>query len=149
MRGRGPGRASKVLLSSPTDMRRFALVLLLLLEVAVGWTPVRQGRRSSARPPRLLRAAEEADDAHAVEAADGAYRSKSAPPPRPNVPLFTPPPWPAAERPLRTLLIDNHDSYTYNLYQVLALVNGVPPVVVPNDAYDRWAARVGGTSSKL
>lgn len=25
---------------------------------------------------------------------------------------------------LKTLLIDNHDSYTYNLYQLLAEVNG-------------------------
>lgn len=35
---------------------------------------------------------------------------------------------------LRTLLVDNYDSYTYNLYQLIADVNGVPPVVVTNDA---------------
>lgn len=27
-------------------------------------------------------------------------------------------------RPVNTLLIDNYDSYTYNLYQYLAAVNG-------------------------
>lgn len=35
---------------------------------------------------------------------------------------------------IRTLLIDNYDSFTYNLYSLLCEVNGVEPVVVPNDA---------------
>ncbi|KAL1295260.1 hypothetical protein AAHE18_19G199100 [Arachis hypogaea] len=34
---------------------------------------------------------------------------------------------------VRTLLIDNYDSYTYNIYQELSVVNGVPPVVIQND----------------
>ncbi len=34
---------------------------------------------------------------------------------------------------MRTLLIDNYDSFTYNLFQLLAEVNGAEPVVVRND----------------
>lgn len=34
---------------------------------------------------------------------------------------------------MRTLLIDNYDSFTYNLFQVLAEVDGAEPVVVRND----------------
>ncbi|MCT2359856.1 aminodeoxychorismate synthase component I [Brevibacterium casei] len=36
---------------------------------------------------------------------------------------------------VRTLLIDNADSFTFNLFHLLAEVNGCEPVVVPND----WA----------
>jgi hypothetical protein len=32
-----------------------------------------------------------------------------------------------------TLLIDNYDSYSYNLFQLIAGVNGVPPIVCTND----------------
>lgn len=42
---------------------------------------------------------------------------------------------------VRTLLIDNYDSYTYNIYQELSVVNGLPPVVVRNDEWtwkDAW-----------
>jgi para-aminobenzoate synthetase len=40
---------------------------------------------------------------------------------------------------LKTLLIDNYDSFTYNLFQLLAEVNGDEPIVVRNDAAG-WAA---------
>ncbi|HKI67783.1 MAG TPA: aminodeoxychorismate synthase component I [Solirubrobacterales bacterium] len=35
---------------------------------------------------------------------------------------------------MKTLLIDNYDSFTYNLFQLLAEVNGEEPLVVRNDA---------------
>ncbi len=35
---------------------------------------------------------------------------------------------------MRTLLIDNYDSYTYNLFQLIAAVNEAEPTVLPNDA---------------
>ncbi|MDN0195263.1 aminodeoxychorismate synthase component I [Streptomyces sp. S.PNR 29] len=38
---------------------------------------------------------------------------------------------------MKTLLIDNYDSYTYNLFQLIAEVNGEEPVVIHNDAADR------------
>ncbi|KAF0719835.1 Aste57867_755 [Aphanomyces stellatus] len=42
---------------------------------------------------------------------------------------------------VQTLLLDNYDSYTYNLYQMLAQVNGLPPIVYFNDAFDGdWTA---------
>jgi hypothetical protein len=34
---------------------------------------------------------------------------------------------------VRTLLIDNFDSYTFNLFQHLAEVNECPPYVIRND----------------
>ncbi|CAM9098523.1 unnamed protein product [Discosporangium mesarthrocarpum] len=37
---------------------------------------------------------------------------------------------------VRTILIDNYDSYTYNLFQQLAVVNGRAPFVVYNDEED-------------
>ncbi|HET8565977.1 MAG TPA: aminodeoxychorismate synthase component I [Solirubrobacterales bacterium] len=38
---------------------------------------------------------------------------------------------------MQTLLIDNHDSFTFNLFQLLAEVNGREPIVVRNDEA-RW-----------
>ena len=35
---------------------------------------------------------------------------------------------------MKTLLIDNYDSFTFNLFQLIAEVNCVPPIVVRNDA---------------
>ena len=34
---------------------------------------------------------------------------------------------------MRTLLVDNYDSFTYNLFHYLAEVNGTPPEVISND----------------
>ena len=42
---------------------------------------------------------------------------------------------------MRVLLVDNHDSYTYNLYQLIAGVLGAEPVVLTND--DPRLARMG------
>jgi len=40
---------------------------------------------------------------------------------------------------VRTLLIDNHDSYTYNVFHLLAGATGEEPIVVDNDAVS-WRA---------
>ncbi len=40
---------------------------------------------------------------------------------------------------MRTLLVDNHDSYTYNVFHLLAEVSGEEPIVVDNDAVS-WRA---------
>ncbi len=40
---------------------------------------------------------------------------------------------------MRTLLVDNYDSFTYNLFQLLARVNGRLPHIIRNDDRRRWA----------
>jgi para-aminobenzoate synthetase len=35
---------------------------------------------------------------------------------------------------VKTLLVDNHDSYTYNVFHLLAAASGEEPMVVNNDA---------------
>ena len=44
---------------------------------------------------------------------------------------------------MRALLIDNHDSFSYNLFQLLWEVNGVEPLVVRNDETS-WGELAGG-----
>ncbi|KAF8821853.1 p-aminobenzoic acid synthase [Cardiosporidium cionae] len=39
---------------------------------------------------------------------------------------------------MQTLLIDNYDSYTYNLYQYLATINDSHPIVIFNDSFKKW-----------
>ena len=44
---------------------------------------------------------------------------------------------------MTTLLVDNYDSYTYNVFHLLAAVSGEEPIVVHNDmvswrALSRW-----------
>ena len=40
---------------------------------------------------------------------------------------------------MSTLLVDNYDSYTYNVFQLLAAVSGEEPIVIQNDTVS-WAA---------
>ena len=44
---------------------------------------------------------------------------------------------------MSTLLVDNYDSYTYNVFHLLAAVSGEEPIVIQNDtvswgALSRW-----------
>ncbi|KAG0579596.1 hypothetical protein KC19_4G109400 [Ceratodon purpureus] len=39
----------------------------------------------------------------------------------------------AVREPIRTLILDNYDSYTYNIFQLLSVINGAVPVVLKND----------------
>jgi para-aminobenzoate synthetase len=51
--------------------------------------------------------------------------------------------------PIRSLLIDNYDSYTYNLWQLLASVNGIPPLVIQNDQYSSWEELISELEGKF
>ncbi|WP_345710891.1 aminodeoxychorismate/anthranilate synthase component II, partial [Kineococcus glutinatus] len=50
----------------------------------------------------------------------------------------------ASSTPRRVLLVDNHDSYTYNLFQLVAEVTGRDPVVVRNDEAGFTTADLAG-----
>lgn len=45
---------------------------------------------------------------------------------------------------LQLVLIDNYDSYTYNIYSYLSTICKHPPIVISNDAYDSWEELVEG-----
>ncbi|KAL7487322.1 hypothetical protein ACHAW6_012920 [Cyclotella cf. meneghiniana] len=49
---------------------------------------------------------------------------------------------------LKILLIDNHDSYTYNLYQYLSTMTRYPVKVVMNDDFPSWDALLRNVSSQ-
>jgi len=70
----------------------------------------------------------------AAAAAPASARTAFAPPSPPSPSQHQHQPPPQQHPPLRTLLIDNYDSYTYNLAHYLAEVNGgTAPLVVYND----------------
>ena len=63
--------------------------------------------------------------------------------PIPNQPLT-----PKEQLDLRILLVDNHDSYTYNLYQYLSTMSMHPVKVVLNDEFASWDELMLNVSSK-
>eukprot|EP01025_Chloroclados_australasicus_P053474 TRINITY_DN62994_c0_g1_i1.p1 TRINITY_DN62994_c0_g1~~TRINITY_DN62994_c0_g1_i1.p1 ORF type:complete len:137 (+),score=5.73 TRINITY_DN62994_c0_g1_i1:121-531(+) len=55
--------------------------------------------------------------------------------------ILTPAPTSTRTPKVQTLLIDNYDSYTYNLFQILARVNNTEPVVIRNDEVTKHKLR--------
>lgn len=43
---------------------------------------------------------------------------------------------------MRVLIVDNHDSFTFNLFQLIAKVTGVDPIVIEN-GYSEWRQLLG------
>ncbi len=52
------------------------------------------------------------------------------------------------DKPLSCLLVDNYDSYSYNLYQLLSTINGKPPLVIHNDLFDSCESLWSGIGYK-
>ncbi len=50
--------------------------------------------------------------------------------------------------PLRCLLLNNYDSYAYNLYQLVSLINGKPPYVAYNDGAKSWESLLSNIGFK-
>jgi para-aminobenzoate synthetase len=48
---------------------------------------------------------------------------------------------------MKTLIIDNYDSFTFNLYQLIAEVNGELPVVIENDRLEHLTLKVADFDS--
>jgi hypothetical protein len=44
----------------------------------------------------------------------------------------------AAKLDLKLILLDNYDSYTYNIYSYLSTICKEPPIVLTNDAFASW-----------
>lgn len=50
-------------------------------------------------------------------------------------------------RSVRSLIIDNYDSYTYNIFQAIGARTAHPPVVIRNDQFSSWSEAVRNLDS--